>query len=60
MIGLETIFEFDDPAERLEGLLPRIEPEVARILERAVAGYEIGETPPQARDSYAGSSRTIP
>ena len=43
MIGLETLFEFDDPTERLEGLLPRIEPEVALILERAVAGYEIGE-----------------
>lgn len=43
MIGLETLFEFDDPTERLEELLPRIEPEVARILERAVAGYEIGE-----------------
>ncbi|MEE9185549.1 MAG: hypothetical protein V3U81_00875, partial [Candidatus Binatia bacterium] len=43
MIELEALFEFEDPRERLEELLPRIEPEVARILERSLSGYEIGE-----------------
>ena len=43
MIDLEALFEVEDPAERLKGLLSRISPEVARILERAGAGYEIGE-----------------
>jgi FO synthase len=43
MIELEALFEFEDPKERLEELLPRIEPEVARILERSLSGYEIEE-----------------
>ncbi len=43
MIELAALFEFEDPRERLEELLPRIEPEVARILERSLSGYEIGE-----------------
>ncbi|MFQ5850770.1 MAG: 5-amino-6-(D-ribitylamino)uracil--L-tyrosine 4-hydroxyphenyl transferase CofH [Candidatus Binatia bacterium] len=43
MNKLDALFEFKDHTARLEELLPRIEPEVARILERALAGHEIGE-----------------
>jgi len=35
------MFEFDDAGERLEQLLPRIEPRVASILERALSGHEV-------------------
>ena len=43
MTELKMLFEFDNPEDRVEELSARIEPEVADILERALAGYEIGE-----------------
>jgi FO synthase len=42
MIAAESLSDFADATERLEELLPGIAPEVAKILERAIAGYEIG------------------
>jgi 7,8-didemethyl-8-hydroxy-5-deazariboflavin synthase CofH subunit len=44
MSQLEAMFEFDDAGERLEQLLPDIEPRVASILERAVSGHEVTHT----------------
>jgi FO synthase len=44
MIDWQHLFNFDEPAERVRQLLPRIEPEVARALERALDGHEIGES----------------
>lgn len=41
MERIEEMFEFDNAAQRVEELLPRIAPRVAAILERALAGYEI-------------------
>ena len=43
MQPLETLFEFDNPAERLSELLPLIRPRVGHILEKASAGFEIAE-----------------
>ncbi|MGH7829384.1 MAG: 5-amino-6-(D-ribitylamino)uracil--L-tyrosine 4-hydroxyphenyl transferase CofH, partial [Candidatus Binatia bacterium] len=43
MIDTESLFDFADPMDRLEDLLPDIAPEVAEILQRAAAGHEIGE-----------------
>jgi FO synthase len=43
MIDAESHSDFSDPAEKLEELLPEISPEIAAILERALAGCEIGE-----------------
>jgi len=43
MIDAESLFDFADPTEKLEELLPEIAHDVAKILERASAGYEIGE-----------------
>lgn len=43
MSDMEALFDFEDPWDRVRGLLPRIEPEVAAILEKAIEGYEIGE-----------------
>jgi FO synthase len=41
MTDVERLCDFDDPAERLEKLLPRIQSPVAAVLERAVEGAEI-------------------
>ena len=41
MSHIEAMFDYDDGAERLNRLLPRIEAPVARILERALAGREV-------------------
>jgi FO synthase len=43
MTNMDALFDFEDHTGRVEELLPRIKPSVARVLERAVAGYEIGE-----------------
>lgn len=43
MSDMEALFDFEDPWDRVGGLLPRVEPEVAAILEKAIGGYEIGE-----------------
>lgn len=41
MRHIEAMFEFNNGAERLQRLLPRIEPQVAAILERAASGCEL-------------------
>jgi len=41
MRHVEAMFESDSGAERLQRLLPRIEPQVAAILERAASGREL-------------------
>jgi len=44
MIDWQQLFNFDDPQEHVQRLLPRIEPNVARALERVIGGHEIGES----------------
>lgn len=44
MIDWQRLFSFDDPAEHVRQLLPRIEPGVARALEHALDGREISES----------------
>ena len=39
----ETLFWPEDPEERLEKLFPRIDPPVARVLDRALSGHEVSE-----------------
>ncbi len=41
MSHIEAMFDYDDGAERLNELLPRIDERVARILDRALEGCEI-------------------
>ncbi|MDE0214943.1 MAG: 7,8-didemethyl-8-hydroxy-5-deazariboflavin synthase subunit CofH, partial [Deltaproteobacteria bacterium] len=41
MSHIEAMFDYEDGAERLYELLPRIETRVARILEDALAGHEV-------------------
>ena len=41
MSQIEAMFDYDDGAERLNQLLPRIDGRVARILEDALAGREV-------------------
>ncbi len=43
MLQLPELFDFEDPAERLEELLSRVSPSLGRIVDRAVQGHEIGE-----------------
>ena len=42
MIHWDSLFEFDDPEKRVEELLPHLKVESAAVLERALAGQEIG------------------
>ncbi|HWP59987.1 MAG TPA: 5-amino-6-(D-ribitylamino)uracil--L-tyrosine 4-hydroxyphenyl transferase CofH [Candidatus Acidoferrales bacterium] len=44
MTDCERLFSFDDSAEHAERLLPRIDRAVARALERALLGHELGES----------------
>lgn len=41
MTHIEAMFEYEDARERLQQLLPSIEPRVASILERALSGHEV-------------------
>lgn len=56
MIDVEQICNFEQARDRIEELLPQIDPEVARILERALAGREIGEAEGIVLSEVSGSS----
>ena len=56
MIDVEQICNFEQARDRIEELLPQIDPEVARILERALAGREIGEAEGIVLSEVSGSN----
>jgi FO synthase len=56
MIDVEQLFNFEPPSRRIERLLPLIDPKVARVLERALAGKEIGETDGVVLSEVTGSN----
>ncbi len=56
MIDVEQIFNFEEASERIDELLPKIDPQVACILERALTGREIGEAEGIVLSEASGSN----
>jgi len=56
MTDVEQICNFEEASDRIDQLLPQIDPEVARILERALAGRQIGEDEGIVLSAVSGSN----